>query len=82
MRSMRHDYAPAISKLNALGAQHGQAAVWLIEIDKTARAISEELLPLLGNQDSLLVLEISAMATWAATRLADDVAQWLKARRP
>lgn len=82
MRSMRHDYAPAISKLNALGAQHGQAAVWLIETDKTARAISEEPLPLLGNQDSLLVLEISPTATRAATRLADDVAQGSKARRP
>ena len=82
MTDMRHDYAPVIQKLNALGAQHGQATVWLIDSPKTAAEISVELLPLLAPQDSLLVLEISPSATWAATRLGDGAAQWLKARRP
>lgn len=82
MTDMRHDYAPVIQKLNALGALHGQATVWLVDTAKSAREISTDLLPLLGDRDSLLVLEVSPTATWAATRLADDVARWLKLRRP
>jgi hypothetical protein len=55
----RDRYAPAISAiLMDLGAVRLTAETWLITCDWNAAAILEQLRPIIGEQDRLLVLEI------------------------
>jgi hypothetical protein len=76
----RRSYEGLVQKLRDWGCVRPLLSVWLGDLNGTAAAVRDELKAFMGNDDALLVVELSESAQWTAWRCFPASIEWLRER--
>ena len=77
LRDPSHDYSPLWNALDRRGAKRAMEAVWLLESNDGIPDLTQAVLPMLKDDDRLL---IAVIGQWSATHLLEEAQEFLRGK--